>query len=182
MHTRVRILSGSVGVLVLALFLVQCRPQPAPLRLDVYGFAADAAVQEVLTQAQGDLGAEVTLKDLAVRENGECFSQMLQVINLEGDIPFLPNSVERRTAPPYVHYNNQNRYYSEYLSSLTVVTRGDTLVAIVLGATWYGEGFWDTLPVDADTSFGITVYLPSGIYQVTDQSVIDDLTVLAVGD
>lgn len=182
MRTEVRLLLAAAAALVGALLVAGCQARPAGLRLEVYGFGADAVVQEVLAQArQSAGGADVQLRDLSERGNGERFTQLIGIINVDADIPLLPNSVERRTAPPYVHYSNQNRYYSEYLSSLTAVTRGRSLLALVLGASWYGEEFWHDLLQDPTLGSGVALYLPSGTYRLTDQSVTKKMSDLVFG-
>jgi len=181
-RTSVRLQLVVATALVGAVLIAGCQARPEKVRLEVYGFGADAAVQEVLAQArQSAAGAEVQLRDLSERGNGERFTQLIGVVNVEADIPLLPNSVERRTAPPYIHYSNQNRYYSEYLSSLTVVTRGRSLLALVLGASWYGEEFWHELLRDPTLGSGVALYLPSGTYRLTDQSVTKKMSDLVFG-
>lgn len=168
-----------------ALALLLCAavlPATPPVMLRVYGYASDAPVTELLAELAG-LGAavHVELHDLASPPNADRFSRLLAVINLEADIPFLPDSVERRTAPPYIHYHNQNRYYAQYESSLTGVFLGENLAAVVMGGKWFGDGFWQELVGSLREGAALRVVVPSGTYVVTDRAIVLELDALFRG-
>ena len=151
----------------------------------VYGYASDAPVKALLDKLAGLGGAYVRSHDLAAGGNGERFTSLLEVINSKADIPFLPDSVERRAAPPYIHYHNQNRYYSVYESTLTGVFAGGKLLAAVMGDTWYGEGFWEELLASAvaaeEGGAGYRVIVPSGTYDLRDERIRSELAALFLG-
>lgn len=157
------------------------RPQPAPCEFLVYGFAADAPVQELLAKLKQESPASrVVVHDLAQRDHGERFSRALAAINTSANIPLLPDSVERRAAPPYIHFHNQNRYYGEYTSSLVGVFCKGSLLAVVIG-DWYGEGFWGDLLAQGNLTSGARVFAPSGIHEITDERIVAELSALLRG-
>lgn len=154
-------------------------PRPAPYEAQVFGFANDAPVQQILAELEQAGGnARIVFNDLAQHENGERFTRLLTIINIEANIPFLPNSVERRDVPPYTHFHNQNRYYGDYLSSLVGVFHGARLVAVVMGGQWYGPEFWGKLFAAGDPPDGARIFVPSGTYELTDENIITELSLL----
>jgi hypothetical protein len=171
------------GAAVLFLVAATAVVTAAPIALRVYGYASDAPVKELIAElgALGE-GVAVSLHDLAIQPNGERFSRLLAVINTEADIPFLPDSVERRAAPPYVHYHNQNRYYSQYESTLTGVFLGESLSAVVMGGKWFGEGFWEGLLSSLREGAVLRVFVPSGTYEVADRTIAEELAALFRGE
>jgi hypothetical protein len=170
------IAAAIVGIALLAV-LASRWGRPTGYELWVYGFADEPAVQQVLADLdEAGLGDRVVFADLAKGDNGERFSSLMTAINAKADIPFLPDSVERRLAPPYVHLHNQNRYYDDYLSSFTGVFRAGKLVAVVVGATWQGDGFWPGLLDGESLPAGTRVFTASGTYDVTDEAIIAELT------
>jgi hypothetical protein len=174
--------------LVRALLVFACIAAAAgadPVVLQVYGYGADAPVKTLLAKlAALGPGAEVAFRNLSEGDNGVRFSQLIDVINTEANIPFLPDSVERRVAPPYIHYHNQNRYYSVYESSLTGFFTGGALVAIAMGDGWYGGDFWGDLVRSAPgwDARVCRVYVPSGTYEIADSRLIAELAALFIGN
>ncbi len=179
--SRVLIVVG-LAVAVAALVLALPRPRTAPYEVRVLGYASDTPVQELLTDLER-LGPEADLvfSDLAEGTAGQRFSRLLAVINTGADIPLLPDSVERRTAPPYIHFHNQNRYYSQYLSSVTGVFHRERLVAVAVGGQWYGEGFWEGFLAEEHPVGEVRVFVPSGTYTITDEALMTEMARLLRG-
>jgi len=176
-RSRLVIFIAALGAAFVLLALL--RPHATPYDLQIYGFASDAPVQQVITEIkQAGIPVHITLHDSAQRENGERFAAIQNAISTEANIPFLPNSVERRVAPPYIHFHNENRYYSQYLDSMTGVFRNGVLVAIVMGGKWYGDGFWHSLLTSDASAEEIRVFVPSGTYSITNPRLIAELTQL----
>lgn len=167
-----------VAALGAALVLLSVAFPRAPEReVLVYGFADEAPVQELVADIEGSgVSLRLVVNDLAERESGERFPRLLNLINVDAGIPLLPDSVERRAAPPYTHLHNQNRYYDDYLSSFTGVFRKGALVAVVIGGQWYGEGFWPDVLTAAEPVAGVRVFAPSGVHQVTDERIVSELS------
>jgi hypothetical protein len=174
-----------------ALFVVACFVASSVavgaevVELQVYGYGSDAPVKTLIAKlAALAPTARVVFRDLALGGNGVRFSQLLDAINTEANIPFLPDSVERRAAPPYYHIHNQNRYYAAYESSLTGIYVGGALVGIAMGDGWYQGDFWGDLVRDApgwDPAV-CRVWVPSGTYQIADRAIVDELSALFLGD
>jgi hypothetical protein len=173
---------GALACLLLAAVLAPGAWAAPAVVLRVYGYASDAPVKDLVSELRGlGPGYDVLFQDLAVGDNGERFARLLTVINTEANIPFLPDSVERRVAPPYIHFHNQNRYYAAYEDSLTGVFRGDALVAVVMGGKWFGDGFWERLLAELEGAEGLRVFVPSGTYQVADQQIQAEIAELFRG-
>lgn len=177
--TKLLIVGLVIAVSLAAFVLLRLRP--ASCEFEVYGFTADAPVQELLAKLKQESPASrVVVHDLAQRDHGEHFSRALAVINTSANIPLLPDSVERRAAPPYIHFHNQNRYYGEYTSSLVGAFCNGSLLAVVIG-DWYGEGFWGDLLAQGNLTSGARVFAPSGIHEITDERIIAELSALLRG-
>lgn len=180
-HSRAIAAAAVIGMALLAVLALLWH-RPAGYELRVYGFAEEPAVQEVLADlAKAGVGSEVVFADLAERANGERFSTMMTVINAKANIPFLPDSVERRAAPPYVHLHNQNRYYGDYLGSVVGVFHAGRLEAVVVGATWQEDGFWQELLGEETSPTGTRVFTASGTYEVSDEAIVAELSRLLSG-
>jgi hypothetical protein len=168
-----------VAALTGTLAFILLRGRPATCQLHVYGFADDPAVQGLLSTVRQEApGATVAFHDLSEGDNGGRFSRALAIVNTEANIPILPESVERRTAPPYIHYHNEYRYYGEYTGSLVGTYCGGSLVALVIGGSWYENGFWRQLLGISGQSGGVHVFAPSGAYELSDKKLIAELSLV----
>lgn len=180
---RARIAAVVVVLALVALVAAALlRRRPAAYVLWLYGFADEPSVQQILVDLdEAGFGQQVVLADLAVRENGERFASLMTAINVKADIALLPESVERRTAPPYLHTQNRDRYYSDYIASIVGVFRGDRLVAVVVGATWQSDGFWREVLAETSSRSVVRVFTASGDHEVSEPTLVAEIARLLQG-
>lgn len=137
--------------------------------LEVYGYRADESTERARRFFSGLEGVEAArFFNASVAEVGKRMSDLTNYITAKCDVPLLPKSVERRTAPPIMHNQNRDRYYARYLSPLIGVFYANDLIAVVVGHEWYGREFWYDLVAQPPAQVGLYIHTLAGEHQITD--------------
>ena len=163
---------------VACLLLVGCAgfPPGPGLRFHVYGYGSEASTTSTLAELSALPGRQqVVLHDMSKVENGDQYSDLYNFISTRLSIQILPNQIEHRIAPPVIHFSNEMRYFSQFLQPLVCAMRGRTLVAVVVGSGWYGDGFWERLSQDASGWSSLHVFTLNATTTETDAALVTEM-------
>ena len=149
---------------------------------EVYGYASDESTQNA-AEFFRDLDGiqEVNVYDATELEIGKRYQDLTNFITVRCDVPLLPKSVERRTAPPFVHNQNRDRYYAQYMTPLVGMFYSGELVAVVLGWAWYGPEYWIDLVADSPSWSGLLIHTLAGEHHIENRELIHEFALLFLG-
>ena len=114
------------------------------------------------------------------RESGRQYSDLYNFITARCDVPLLPDSVERRSAPPHFHNQNRDRYYAEYLSPIIGVFYSNRLKAVIVGYSWHGTEFWNDFAELTPDWDGLRIVTLAGNFTVSDPDLINEFEQLFI--
>jgi len=167
--------AGAAAVCLLAAGCLTAPPRGG-LRFHVYGYGTEASTTSTLTELKALPGHErVIFHDMSKGENGDQYSELYNFISTRLSIQILPNQIEHRIAPPVIHFSNEMRYFSQFLQPLVCAMRGPTLVAVVVGSGWYGDGFWERLSQDAPSWSSLHVFTLNATTTETDAGLVSEM-------
>ena len=170
--------SAFAAAAVACLVLAGCVGFPAGpgLTFHLYGYGSEPSTTSTLAELSALPGRyQVIFHDMKKVENGDRYSELYNFISTRLSIQILPNQIEHRIAPPVIHFSNEMRYFSQFLQPLVCAMRGRTLVAVVVGSGWYGDGFWERLSQDAPSWSSLHVFTLNATTTETDAGLVAEM-------
>ncbi len=166
-------------VLFAAFAMLFATPNATGFSFEVYGYAVDTSTQNAKKLFSRLQAVEaVHFYDASQRKIGKLYQDLTNFVTARCDVPLLPKSIERRTAPPFIHNQNRDRYYVQYLTPLVGIFYAEELVAVVVGQEWYGDDFWYDLVSEPPDWSGLLIYTLAGEHHIDDIDLIHQYQVL----